>query len=276
MHKLAIITVVMNFEKSREFFKSLTAQTDKDFQLYITDIRGTDDYPEVPIKNVTILKRKNNGYAYGINEGIRQAQKDGIQAFCVLNDDIYFEKDFIVNAKKSISAHPASIIGGKIYYAAGFEYHKDRYSKKDLGNVFWYAGGTMDWAHSQAIHRGVDEVDAEQYDKPETTGFITGCLLLLDSEVIKKIGYMDESYFLYYEDTDYCMRAKRAGITLYYNPTLVIWHMVSQSTGGSGSSLHAHYQRKNLVKFAMRYAPLRTKFHILKNYLLFKMKGQQK
>ncbi len=268
MHKLAIVTVVMNFDKSDQFFASLAEQTDSDFLLYVVDISGSADSPRLPIKNVTILTRQNKGYAYGINEGIKEAQKNGLQSFCAINDDVFFAKDFVTTAKKTLAAHPATITGGKIYYASGHEYHKDRYAKKELGRVLWYAGGHIDWAHSQAVHRGVDVVDVGQFNKSQATGFVTGCLMLLDTAVIQKIGYMDESYFLYYEDTDYCVRATRAHIPLFYEPSLVIWHLISQSTGGSGSGIHVRYQRKNLVKFALKYAPLRTKLHVLKNYFL--------
>lgn len=274
MHKLAIITVAMDFQKCGKFLRSLSSQTDKDFHLYIVDIRAKDDTPSLPLKNVTILKRENKGYAYGINEGIKQARKDGIGQFCVMNDDIFFAKDFVVKAKKALAAHPDAIIGGKIYYAAGYEYHKDRYTNKDLGTVLWYAGGHVDWAHAQTVHRGVNEVDVHQFDSFETTGFVTGCLMLFDKRIVDKIGYLDESYFLYFEDTDYCERATRAQITLFYDPSLVIWHMVSQSTGGSGSSMQVRYQQKNLVKFALIYAPLRTKYHVLKNYFFARTKRE--
>jgi len=134
--------------------------------------------------------------------------------------------------------------------------------------VFWYAGGITNWRHSTTTHRGVDEIDKYQFDKFEKTDFVTGCMLFFNKKVVDRVGLWDESYFLYYEDADFCERAKKAGFDLFYNPSIVIWHKNAQSTGGSGSSLHAKYQKKNHLRFGLKYAPLRTKLHLIKNYFL--------
>ena len=92
--------------------------------------------------------------------------------------------------------------------------------------------------------------------------------MCFDSEVVDKIGFWDEKYFLYYEDADYCERAKKHNIKLWYDPSIVIWHKNAQSTDGSGSVTHQKYQKKAQMRFALKYAPLRTKLHVLKNFLL--------
>jgi GT2 family glycosyltransferase len=99
--------------------------------------------------------------------------------------------------------------------------------------------------------------------------------MLFDKSVIDKVGFWDESYFLYFEDADYCVRAKRKGIKLYYDPSINVWHKNAQSTGGSGSSIHVKYQKENRVKFGFKYAPLKTKFHLVKNFLFAKIKPRQ-
>jgi len=265
---VALISVSLNKKAIPRLIESLTMQTDKNFRLYIVDISGNDEaYQNLP-SETKVIKRANKGYAYGVNEGIKEALKDGIEKFCIINDDTYVEKEFIAAVHNTLQSHPHSLIGGKIYYAPGHEYHKDRYSKSELGKILWYAGGDVDWSHSQPKHIGVDQVDKKQFDTSVETKFLTGCLMIFDEEVVDALGFWDESYFLYYEDADYCERAKRSGLKLFYDPGVVVWHMVSQSTGGSGSDLHKNYQSKNLVKFALKYAPLRTRLHVLKNYLL--------
>ena len=79
--------------------------------------------------------------------------------------------------------------------------------------------------------------------------------MLYDKSVLDRVGFWDESYFLYYEDADLCVRAQQAGVKLFYDPTIVIWHKISQSTGGSGSSLHEKYQNRNRLRFGLKYAP---------------------
>jgi len=265
---IAVITVTFNTPVIEDFLSSLIKQKNKSFHLFITNISSKNKEIESPGISSTIILSENKGYAYGVNRGIEKALTAGYTRFLIINDDTFFKEDFIEKVIDTFDKHPSSLIGGKIYYAPDHEYHRSRYKESERGNVLWYAGGSIDWAHIFTPQRGVDEVDKGQYDKSQEVDFITGCLLGFDKNVVDKVGLWDESYFLYFEDTDYCVRAKRSGIKLLYDPSVVIWHKVSQSTGGSGSTLHQKYQNKNRVRFGLKYAPLRTKLHLLKNYAL--------
>lgn len=268
--RLAIVTVSMQKEVILDLFASLEKQTDKNFKLFVVDFSpDTSIFPPTPADH-EILKRPNKGYAGGVNEGIREAVKQGFTAFCVINDDTFVQKDFVDKSLDRFKENPVSLFGGKIYYASGHEYHAERYAQEDLGNILWYAGGVVDWDNALTHHRGVDDVDTGIYNRFQQTEFVTGCLMFFDKEVINRIGWWDESYFLYYEDADYCERAKKTAIPVYYDPSIVIWHKVSQSTGGSGSKLQAKYQRKNRVKWGVKYAPWRTKAHLVLNSLMHK------
>lgn len=264
-HTLAIVTVVYrNYTILSDYFKTFDAQTDPDFRIYVVDLSDEKkdfDYP----RYVTYIPGKNKGYAHGANLGIHQALNDRYNLLTVMNCDVEVPAQFVEKLKKSIISHPQSLMGGKIYYGAGYEYHKTRYTQHDLGNVLWYAGGINDWENCTTNHRGVDEVDHGQFDRLEKTDFITGCLMAYDAQVALKLGLWDEEYFLYYEDADYCERAKHAGIALYYDPSVILWHKNAQSTGGSGSNIHTQYQKKNRLRFGLKYAPLRTKIHLIKN-----------
>lgn len=268
MDKLAIISVVYNnYEVLKDFTKSLAAQKSKKFELFISDL--SDDKKSIDLKGISakIIQDKNKGFAYGVNLALRKAIESGFKYFCILNNDTIFKENFVENCIVSIKKNPNSLRGGKIYYAPGYEYHKRRYKKDSKGKVIWYAGGHMDWKHALSFHFGVDKVDKGQFDKLKEVDFITGALMFFDKAVIDKVGFFDEVYFLYFEDADYCVRAKNKKIKLYYDPSVVVWHKVSQSTGGSGSDLHVRYQSRNQLIFGLRYAPLKTKLHLLKNYL---------
>ncbi len=268
-HKLAVITVVyQNYDVLQDFFKSLSEQTDKNFHLYIADLSRDKKHIDPQPFEMTVIPADNKGYAYGANIGQEKASQDGFDQFCIMNNDTYFHKEFIAEVKKGLAAHPRAIVTGKIYYAPGYEYHKDRYSKHDLGNVIWYAGGTINWHHVITPHRGVDEVDKGQWNEPGKITFTTGCLIAYDRHVADVVGPWDISYFLYYEDADFSVRALKKDIDIYYEPHIVIWHKNAQSTEGAGSNIHTRYQTKNRLKFGMKYAPLRTKLHLIKNAML--------
>ena len=272
MKKLALITVLFkNYIILDDYFATLAKQTDTAFHVYVLDLSPEPKKYSYP-SFVTHIQYKSGGYAYGINQGIKKAMEDGYELFCPMNCDVTVKEDFVEQVKKGLSSHPSTIIAGKIYYFPGYEYHKDRYLEKDRGKVLWYAGGTTDWANAYTTHRGVDEVDMEQYDKEEKTTFISGCLMAYDKSVVEKIGYWDESYFLFYEDADYCARAMKAGIPLLYDPAIVMWHKSGQSTSGAASSFQQKYLERNRLKFGLKFAPWKTKFHLIKNNLLLTVK----
>ncbi|MDO8497948.1 MAG: glycosyltransferase family 2 protein [bacterium] len=268
-HTLAIITVIYkNYTILQDFFESINAQTDKNVVIYIADATPHPqpiNYNGLDIKTFSV---ENKGYAHGINTGLKKAIYDGYTTFSIMNCDTILKNNFVKEVLRSLQEHPSSIVAGKIYYASGYEYHKTRYEDKDKGSVIWYAGGNIDQNHALTPHIGVDEVDKRQFDSFMPTSFVNGCLMCLDTKVIKTVGLWDESYFLYYEDADYCERAKIKDVPLFYNPNIVIWHKNAQSTGGPGSSLHLKYQRSSRLKFGLKYMPLRTKFHLVKNCIL--------
>jgi len=269
---LGIITVNYNqYQLTKEFLDSLNSvKNAKNAWVYIADVSSKEGLINTQNYNffVTVEKKENKGYAFGVNCGIKFFLDRKIDKFCVVNNDVIFDKYFLIEIEKTFKK--VDIFGGKIYYAKGFEYHKNRYQKKDLGKVLWYAGGGFDWKNALTYHRGVDEVDYGQYDKFEETEFITGCLFCFNKKVVKTVGFWNESYFLYFEDADYCLCAKKKGFKLYYNPKIIIWHKNAQSTEGPGSFIHQKYQQKNRLIFGLKYAPFKTKIHLLINYLLGK------
>jgi len=264
-NQIAVITVNFNnYQVTRDFiayFKDCV-----NYKIFVSDLSSTRQELKTN-SHIKINIADNKGYAYGVNLGLKNALEEGFTQFIVINNDTRVNSDIIEKVTNSLKKYPDSIIGGKIYYEAGFEYFKNKYQKNELGKVIWYAGGICDWNNALTKHRGVDEADTGIYNQPEKTDFITGCFMIFDKSVVDKVGYWDESYFLYYEDADYCERAKRNKIPLIYDPSLVIWHKNAQSTGGSGSQLHQKCQKKSRLKFGLKYAPLKTKAHLLINYL---------
>lgn len=214
------------------------------------------DFPDIDV----LFRDENLGFAKGMNLGIQRGVEYGCENYVLLNNDVIAGDLFIDKIIKFTKKSPGiGIFSPKIYFYPHEEYHKERYRDKDLGKVIWYAGGLIDWKNIYINHRGIDEVDNRQYEKIEKTDFATGCAMIIKRNVIEKIGYLDEKYFLYYEDVDYSIRAKSVGYNVVYFPHAEIWHKNASSSGKPGSITQRYYQTRNRLYFASKYATFRTK-----------------
>jgi GT2 family glycosyltransferase len=283
---LSVYVSIINFngnDNTLDCLRSLEKLHLADYLLHVVVIdNGSENKFIIPENSftklsLTVLRNENNiGFAGGHNMGVSYALAHDADYVMILNNDTVVDKNILTELLKVIKKDKlAGIVTPKIYFAPGFEFHKDRYRKRELGNVFWYAGGIMDWDNVIGLHRGVNEVDKGQYDMPEATNFASGCCMLIKSEVFKKVGLFDQRYFLYYEDSDFNLRTKNVGYSIRYTPKAVIWHKNAGSAGGSGSELQDYYITRNRLLFGMQYAPWRTKFALLRESLRLFVTGRE-
>ena len=235
----------------------------------------TQDYlGNIPLK--IILKEKNLGFSGGHNAGINYALSKNADYVLILNNDVIVDPNLIFELLKVLDKSDRyAVASPKIYFAQGFEYHQNKYKESEKGKVIWYAGGQMDFKNVIAKHRGVDEVDRGQYQKTEETDFATGACFLIKKEVIEKVGFFDDKYFLYYEDSDLSQRIKEKGYNILYAPNAVLWHRNAEAAGGPGSSLQDYYISRNRLLFGLRYAPLRSKIALIKESLMLLITGRE-
>lgn len=223
-----------------------------------------------------IRSEENRGFSGGHNLGIAYAKEKKATHILVLNNDTLVEPMLLSELMNVSRDHPnAGAVVPKIYFQKGHEFHQDRYEKKDLGKVIWYAGGKMDWDNIIGKHRGVDEVDHGQFASTEQTDLLTGCCVLLPLPVVEKIGGFDERYFLYYEDADLNERIKRKGYEIWYAPRAVLAHVNAGSTGGSGSTLQDYFISRNRMLFGLRFAPIRSRLALMKESVRLLGVGRQ-
>lgn len=265
-------------ENTIDCLKSISESSKDDFELNAVVINNFPqkklDLPAFSNLKIKIIENeKNLGFAGGQNVGIKYALANGADYILVLNNDTVIDKNLVSELIKAANSG-IGIIAPKIYFAKGFEYHKDRYKKEDLGKVFWFAGGKMDWNNVIGHHRGVDDVDHGQYDKEEEIDFASGCAMLVGREVFEKAGLFDGKYFLYYEDNDLCQRVRKTGFKIMYSPKAFMWHKNAGSVGGSGSSLQDYYITRNRMLFGMKYAPLRSKLSLIRESLNLLLSGR--
>ena len=208
---------------------------------------------------------QNLGFSGGYNRGLEYANIWGADYFLLVNNDCLIkDADLITKLVETVqSDSKIGLVSPKIYFAPGFEFHKDRYHKEELGKVIWYGGGEFDWDNIGSIHRGIDEVDKGQYDKVQESDIFSGACVLIKREVLERLEGLDEKYFLYFEDSDFVKRARNSGFKVYYNGTVAVYHKVSRSTG-IGSTVTDYYHTRNKLIFGMKYGRLRTQFALLR------------
>lgn len=299
MKKVSIILVDYNsHQHTKDCLDSLNQAdfTEVDVQVVVVDngskeqiLLREDTYKNFSLR--IVYSKTNTGFTGGNNQGIFYAKESfRPDFFLLLNNDTLVEKSFLQELMQCAENEKnVGIVNPMIYFAKGYEYHKESYSKEDLGKVIWFAGGSIDWKNMFAFHRGVDQVDRGQFNwkvldkkrsklekslkpKPLTVPYIstrkmdfaTGCCMFIPAKVVEQVGVFDQAYFLYWEDVDLSERIKRAGYSLLFCPTAVIWHKNAGSSGGSGSSIHNKYLRRNRIRFAMKYASWKTKILLLR------------
>ena len=242
----------------------------------VVDNGSTDDSVIVIKKNfpdVDVIETgRNLGFSGGNNAGIRKALEQGADFVWLLNNDTVVDPNALAALVDAFQDSRVCIAGSKIYFAPGREYHKDRYGVKDRGRVLWYAGGIIDWKNMYASHRGVDEVDTGQYEILEQTSFVTGCSMMIKSQVFEDVGLFDGKFFAYLEDVDFCLRAKQGGYKLLYVPQSILWHNNAGSSG-VGSEHHQYYMTRNRLLVGLRYASARTKLALIREALRFVFVG---
>lgn len=283
MKNVAIVIVNYNGEEDTiECLNSINQLVMDDFKLLVIIVdNGSLNELEIPHSEfkigelIIIRNQKNSGFAGGNNIGIKYALKQNADFILLLNNDTIIDKNLIKELLKIFeSKEKIGIVAPKIYFAKGFEFHKDRYKKEELGKIIWYAGGKMDFQNIIGYHRGVDKIDKGQYDKIEETDFASGCCMLIRKEVFEKIGLLDERYFLYYEDNDFSQRVKKGGYKIMYTQKAIIWHKNAGSAGGSGSSLQDYYITRNRLLFGFQYGQIRTRLAFIRESLKLLLFGR--
>ena len=228
MIKVAIITITYNSSNVIiPFIKCLSESSFKDFKLFIIDNNSVDETVEIICKikkiDVQVIENKKNiGVAAANNMGIKLALDQGYQKVLLSNNDIVFDKNIIgdlVNFSKNQSSSISSL---KIMY----EHDKDK---------IWYCGGFFNFNKGLVPeHLGIGQPDVGQYNHLKYSDYAPTCFVLFDSKVFSEIGFMDEAYFVYFDDTDFFYRVKKNGnFKLLVNQKIKIFHKVGSLTSTS-------------------------------------------
>ena len=187
-----------------------------------------------------IRNDKNLGFAGGVNVGIRYAQSNCKPDFLLLlNNDTVVAADFLTKMVESaITDNSIGIVGLEAYqYGLSAGARQGFIVKVQI-------------LEARIAFIGIKQIKAWRSNNSEA---LNGCCLLIRSDVIEKIGYFDESYFCYWEDFDFYVRAKEAGYRMICTPAAKIWHKASQTTR-KVSGFAYYYFHRNKIRFMKKHA----------------------
>jgi len=207
-------------------------------------------------KKISIIAcEKNLGYSKGFNSGIRYAMRRGAEYLLILNNDTVIHKDALTELVSIAESDP------KIGFVSGKVYHYEK------PNVLQTIGKKRHPIYIVKGHVGANELDEGQYDTITDYEFIDDVFLLVRKKVVEQTKGYDENFFLYFEETDWCARVRRAGYRIVYTPYAKIWHKGSMSTGGGMNPTNIFWISRNRYLFIKRNGTTKQwRLFLLKNF----------
>jgi GT2 family glycosyltransferase len=212
--------IILNFNNQKDIIpclKSLIKFYPK-INIIIVDNASTDNSLQSIIslkyERLKIIKnQKNLGFARAVNKGIKLALKQGAEAILLLNPDTIVKPFFL----EPLLSNPAEIVGPIISFK-----RKEKLVYDLGGKVNFWLGRTY---HLETDHLETKKLKAGKKNKID---YVSGCAMLIKRPVFEKIGLLNERFFLYFEDVDFCLRAKKAGFNVALEPKSMIFHQLSE------------------------------------------------
>ncbi len=230
---MTVAIVILNYNGLEDTLNCLTSVYNlsyPDFKVIVVDngslIKSKRQILKKFPRTIVFENKKNLGFAGGCNIGIRYALKKKYPYILLLNNDAIVDRhllDFFVRAAQEKPR--AGIFGAKILN------YKAKAQIDNVGSVFsWEIGKFVDCGKKNHKRR---------LQNPRKVDYVCGCCLFLKSEVVKKIGLLEKKFFLLWEETDFCYRAKKNNFEIWTVPRALVWHKVSASF--SGGKIHSEY-----------------------------------
>jgi GT2 family glycosyltransferase len=198
---------------------------------------GSLDYLRDRFPGVEFISLPENvGFAAACNCAIQRAlQRSACQSILLVNNDAILAPDALSKLMEAAESNPETgILGPKVYY-------------RDEPERIWYAGARMRRGVLAAADTGRGQVDRGQFDQPSMVDYVFGTVMLIQRKVFESVGLFDERFFLYLEDLDLCLRAKKKGFSLLFVPEACVWHIGSASTAQHQEIRKFHYVKSTII-----------------------------
>ena len=241
--KASVIILTWNGkEVIRDCLEAVLAQDYADFTVWVVDNGSTDGTPDLvagQFPQVRLIRNERNlGFAAGNNMGLRAAGGD---LLVLLNQDTRVHPGWLTALAAAVKDPSVGIVGCKLLYPDGTIQH---------------AGGYLHGPRGETDHVGRGRRDDGRFDEQTEPEFVTAAALGIRREALARIGLLDEGFApAYYEDVDWCYRARRAGFRVVYVPQAVVTHYES-TTAQPASYRHKLALNHGRVRFLLKHWPL--------------------
>lgn len=258
-----VSVVVLNWnglEDTKICLEYIKKQTYKNIEIIVVD-NGSNDGSVQYLKTLNDIKlvvnEKNKGFTGGHIVGLSYAQGEFI---LLLNNDAVMEPDLVKRALKNFDDERVAVVGGKAY----------RWNEEnpllDERNEF-YSYQRIDSISAEAIFYNGD------YGVPEEVNNVSGSCVMVRRSIIDQVGYLEDRFFAYYEESDLFARIKRAGYKIIYDPRVEIWHKIGASSERKSSSFMYYMLFRNRFFFAIRNFQNKFLGRFLLHYTKFAIKS---
>ena len=254
INKLSIAVILVNWKKynlTSKCIDSLNKSNYKNFKIILVD----NEYSEKSLidlrnkhKELIVFKEKNNlGFAGGNNIGIRYALENDYDYIMLLNNDTEVTENFILPLVERIEKdHSLGAVQPLIL----------NFSNK---SIIWNAGGKLNKFLGLTSTRLNNNKLNSSIVFNDFTDWISGCGILIKSEIVKKIGLLDEKFFTYYEDVDWSLRMKNLGYDLGFVKESIIYHHGSSSSKNKKT-------KEGVISSKIHYFNIRNHILLLKKH----------
>jgi GT2 family glycosyltransferase len=238
-----VYVVVLNWnlkDDTMACVESIQAGTYANHRIVIVDNGSQDD----SVRTLTghfgtavdlIASEENLGFAGGANVGIRHALDRGADYVLLLNNDTIAAPNLIeILADTAASCSRETVLGPAICYY-------------DDPQRFWRLGAVHRWGLPVPVEIGHDAPDTGQFTAPFEVDYVTGCAMWVPAQIFERVGLLNQDFFMYYEDADFCWRVREAGFDVVVVPEARIWHKISRSSRQVPRSTGYHHTRNRVI-----------------------------
>jgi GT2 family glycosyltransferase len=245
-----VVSVILNTNRRQDTLECLASLAAGDYSHHkalVLDNASTDGsadaiHAQFPGAEVVPLT-SNRGYAGNNNVGIDVAVAQQADWIFVLNEDTILAPDCLSRLVEVGESDPAIGILGPMVYHHGEP------------NIIQSAGGKFS-RYWDSYHLGQNVLDEGQYASPHDVDWISGCGILVRRALIDQVGAIDPRYFYFWEETEWCLRANRAGWRIVHVPQAKLWHKGVQRDYRPKPTVTYYATRNRLLTMAKHDAPV--------------------